>query len=103
MRASRVGQALLGAGLTGQNRVAFRDKNGPEYFRGLGGKANVVMARAENPGVSDSIPSLPTIFLVADVHCSHGGYRGYIVHPDGPGARPGVLMAHHGKLDETSQ
>jgi len=25
------------------------------------------------------------------------------VHPDGPGARLGVLMAHHGKLDEASQ
>ena len=43
-RASRVGQALLGAGLTEQSRVAFLDKNGPEYFEVLlgGGKANVV-------------------------------------------------------------
>ena len=43
-RASRVGQALLGAGLTEQSRVAFLDKNGPEYFEVLlgGGKVNVV-------------------------------------------------------------
>src|SRR5262245_37125766 len=43
-RSSRVGQALLAAGLTEQSRVAFIDKNGPEYFEVLlgGGKANVV-------------------------------------------------------------
>ncbi len=43
-RSSRVGQALLASGLTEQSRVAFLDKNGPEYFEVLlgGGKANVV-------------------------------------------------------------
>jgi long-chain acyl-CoA synthetase len=43
-RASRVAQALLAAGLPEQGRVAFLDKNGPEYFEVLlgGGKANVV-------------------------------------------------------------
>jgi long-chain acyl-CoA synthetase len=43
-RASRVAQGLLAAGLSGQDRVAFIDKNGPEYFEVLfgGGKANVV-------------------------------------------------------------
>src|SRR5262249_43119232 len=43
-RTSRVGQALLAAGLNEQSRVAFLDKNGPEYFEILlgGGKANVV-------------------------------------------------------------
>jgi long-chain acyl-CoA synthetase len=43
-RSSRVAQALLGAGLGPQDRVAFVDKNGPEYFEVLfgGAKANVV-------------------------------------------------------------
>ena len=43
-RSSRVAQGLLAAGLGEQNRVAFVDKNGPEYFEVLfgGGKANVV-------------------------------------------------------------
>src|SRR5438128_7835647 len=43
-RSSRVAQAFLGAGLPEQSRVAFLDKNGPEYFEVLlgGGKANVV-------------------------------------------------------------
>jgi acyl-CoA synthetase (AMP-forming)/AMP-acid ligase II len=43
-RASRVASALLAAGLGPQDRVAFIDKNGPEYFEILfgGGKANVV-------------------------------------------------------------
>jgi long-chain acyl-CoA synthetase len=43
-RSSRVARALLAAGLTAQDRVAFLDKNGPEYFEVLfgGGKANVV-------------------------------------------------------------
>jgi long-chain acyl-CoA synthetase len=43
-RSSRVAQGLLAAGLTAQDRVAFVDKNGPEYFEVLfgGGKVNVV-------------------------------------------------------------
>jgi acyl-CoA synthetase (AMP-forming)/AMP-acid ligase II len=43
-RASRVAQGLLAAGLGEQDRVAFIDKNSPEYFEVLfgGGKANVV-------------------------------------------------------------
>jgi long-chain acyl-CoA synthetase len=43
-RSSRVAQGLLAAGLAAQSRVAFVDKNGPEYFEVLfgGGKANVV-------------------------------------------------------------
>jgi len=43
-RTSRAGQALLAAGLTEQSRVAFLDRNGPEYFEVLlgGGKANIV-------------------------------------------------------------
>src|SRR6266536_5332369 len=43
-RTSRVAQALVAAGLGPQDRVAFIDKNGPEYFEILfgGGKANVV-------------------------------------------------------------
>jgi long-chain acyl-CoA synthetase len=43
-RASRVAQGLLGAGLAEQDRIAFVDKNGPEYFEVLfgGGKANIV-------------------------------------------------------------
>src|SRR5688572_24447706 len=43
-RSSRVAQALLAAGLAAQDRVAFLDKNGVEYFEVLfgGGKANVV-------------------------------------------------------------
>src|SRR5712691_5837065 len=43
-RSSRVAQGLRAAGLTAQDRVAFIDKNGPEYFEVLfgGGKANVV-------------------------------------------------------------
>ena len=43
-RSSRVAQGLLAAGLAEQSRVAFLDKNGPEYFEVLfgGGKANVV-------------------------------------------------------------
>src|SRR6266436_9512154 len=43
-RSSRVAQGLCAAGLVAQDRVAFIDKNGPEYFEVLfgGGKANVV-------------------------------------------------------------
>jgi len=43
-RSSRVAQGLRAAGLAPQDRVAFIDKNGPEYFEVLfgGGKANVV-------------------------------------------------------------
>ncbi len=43
-RSSRVAQGLLGAGVAEQSRIAFVDKNGPEYFEVLlgGGKANVV-------------------------------------------------------------
>lgn len=43
-RSSRVAQGLLAAGLAEHDRVAFVDKNGPEYFEVLfgGGKANVV-------------------------------------------------------------
>ena len=43
-RSSRVGRGMLAAGLVEQSRVAFVDKNGPEYFEVLlgGGKANVV-------------------------------------------------------------
>src|SRR5690242_15122199 len=43
-RSSRVAQGFLAAGLREQSRVAFLDKNGPEYFEVLlgGGKANVV-------------------------------------------------------------
>ena len=43
-RSSRVAQGFLAAGLPEQGRVAFLDKNGPEYFEVLlgGGKANVV-------------------------------------------------------------
>ncbi|HSE93740.1 MAG TPA: long-chain-fatty-acid--CoA ligase [Methylomirabilota bacterium] len=43
-RSSRVAQAMLAAGLGAQDRVAFVDKNGPEYFEVLfgGGKAGVV-------------------------------------------------------------
>ena len=43
-RASRVAQGFRAAGLAAQDRVAFIDKNGPEYFEVLfgGGKANVV-------------------------------------------------------------
>ena len=39
-RVSRVAQALRAAGLAEQSRVAFLDKNGPEYFEVLlgGGK-----------------------------------------------------------------
>ena len=44
VRSSRVAQGLLAAGLVAQDRVAFLDKNGFEYFEVLfgGGKANVV-------------------------------------------------------------
>jgi acyl-CoA synthetase (AMP-forming)/AMP-acid ligase II len=38
-RASRVAQAMLAAGLAEQSRVAFLDKNGPEYFEVLLGRA----------------------------------------------------------------
>jgi len=40
-QSSRAAQAFLAAGLTAQSRVAFLDKNGPEYFEVLlgGGKA----------------------------------------------------------------
>src|SRR5438445_3317528 len=43
-RSSRVAQGLLAEGLAEQERVAFVDKNGPEYFEVLfgGGKLNVV-------------------------------------------------------------
>ena len=43
-RSSQVAQGLRTAGLAPQDRVAFIDKNGPEYFEVLfgGGKANVV-------------------------------------------------------------
>ena len=43
-RSSRVAQGLLAAGLVAQDRVAFLDRNGFEYFEVLfgGGKANVV-------------------------------------------------------------
>src|SRR5262245_28572979 len=43
-RSSRVAQGLQAAGLAEQDRAAFLDKNGPEYFEVLfgGGKANVV-------------------------------------------------------------
>jgi len=43
-RSSRVAQGLQAAGLAEQSRIAFLDKNGPEYFEVLfgGGKANVV-------------------------------------------------------------
>jgi long-chain acyl-CoA synthetase len=43
-RSHRVAQGLLAAGLQAQDRVAFVDKNGPEYFEVLfgGAKANVV-------------------------------------------------------------
>jgi long-chain acyl-CoA synthetase len=43
-RASRVAQGLLAAGVGAQERVAFVDKNGPEYFEVVfgGAKANIV-------------------------------------------------------------
>jgi long-chain acyl-CoA synthetase len=43
-RSSRVAQGIVAAGLAEQSRVAFLDRNGPEYFEVLfgGGKANVV-------------------------------------------------------------
>jgi len=43
-RSNRVAQGFRAAGLAAQDRVAFIDKNGPEYFEVLfgGGKANVV-------------------------------------------------------------
>src|SRR5437870_4995376 len=43
-RSSRVAQGFRAAGLAAQDRVAFIDKNGPEYFEVLfgGGKANIV-------------------------------------------------------------
>ena len=43
-RSSRVAQGLLAAGLAAQDRVAFLDRNGFEYFEVLfgGGKVNVV-------------------------------------------------------------
>ncbi|HEY3065936.1 MAG TPA: long-chain-fatty-acid--CoA ligase [Methylomirabilota bacterium] len=43
-RASRVAQGLLAAGVAPQERVAFVDKNGPEYFEVVfgGAKANIV-------------------------------------------------------------
>ena len=43
-RASRVAQGFRAAGLAAQDRVAFIDKNGPEYFEVLfgGGKINAV-------------------------------------------------------------
>ena len=43
-RSSRVAQGFRAAGLAAQDRVAFIDKNGPEYFEVLfgGGKANAV-------------------------------------------------------------
>jgi long-chain acyl-CoA synthetase len=43
-RSSRLAQGLLAAGLAEQDRVAFVDKNGPEYFEVLLGaaKANIV-------------------------------------------------------------
>ena len=43
-RACRVAQGLLAAGLAEQDRVAFVDKNGPEYFDVVfgGAKANIV-------------------------------------------------------------
>ena len=43
-RSSRVAQALAAEGVAAQDRVAFLDKNGPEYFEVLfgGGKINAV-------------------------------------------------------------
>ena len=43
-RSSRVARALAAEGVAAQDRVAFLDKNGPEYFEVLfgGGKINAV-------------------------------------------------------------
>ena len=43
-RTSRVAQALLAAGLAEQSRVAFLDKNGPEYFEVLFGADDAIIS-----------------------------------------------------------
>src|SRR5262245_58060891 len=73
-RASRVAQAFLAAGLAEQSRVAFLDKNGPEYFEVLlgGGKANVV-----NVAVNWRLTPAEMAYVINDA-----GARLLIVGPD---------------------
>jgi long-chain acyl-CoA synthetase len=73
-RASRVAQALLAAGLTEQSRVAFLDKNGPEYFEVLlgGGKANIV-----NVAVNWRLTTAEMAYVINDA-----GARVLVVGPD---------------------
>jgi long-chain acyl-CoA synthetase len=73
-RSSRVAQGLLAAGLTDQSRVAFVDKNGPEYFEVLlgGGKANVV-----NVAVNWRLTPGEMAYIINDA-----GARLLIVGPD---------------------
>src|SRR5690349_8699969 len=73
-RSSRVAQALLDAGLREQSRVAFLDKNGPEYFEVLlgGGKANIV-----NVAVNWRLTPAEMAYVINDA-----GARVLIVGPD---------------------
>jgi long-chain acyl-CoA synthetase len=73
-RASRVAQALRAARLDPQSRVAFLDKNGPQYFEVLfgGGKANVV-----NVAVNWRLTPAEMAYVVNDA-----GARLLIVGPD---------------------
>jgi acyl-CoA synthetase (AMP-forming)/AMP-acid ligase II len=73
-RASRVAQALLAAGLPEQSRVAFLDKNGPEYFEVLlgGGKANIV-----NVAVNWRLAPAEMAYVINDA-----GARVLVVGPD---------------------
>ena len=73
-RSSRVAQALLAAGLAEQSRVAFLDKNGPEYFEVLlgGGKANAV-----NVAVNWRLTPAEMEYIINDA-----GARVLVVGPD---------------------
>jgi hypothetical protein len=73
-RSSRVAQALLAAGLAEQSRVAFLDKNGPEYFEVLlgGGKANIV-----NVAVNWRLTPAEMAYVINDA-----GARVLVVGPD---------------------
>ena len=73
-RANRVAQALRAAGLAEQSRVAFLDKNGPEYFEVLlgGGKANVV-----NVAVNWRLTPAEMAYVINDA-----GARMLVVGPD---------------------
>ncbi|MGH8975210.1 MAG: AMP-binding protein, partial [Acidimicrobiia bacterium] len=108
-RSSRVAQGLVAEGVAPQDRVAFLDKNGPEYFEILFGaaKANAVMVavnwRLAPPEIeytindaeakvlfvgSEFLPYLEAVeaslrtvekIVVLGEHSRHEGYEGWVL------------------------